>query len=124
MSSSRDITLIFGTGGGFFAAAQNPSTESTAEFLALLTKYGIREIDTAAVYPGGKSGQSETLLGAAHASDNFILDTKIMVHGAHTADGGEKGELSREKVLESFKISLELSSAGCYDAVGGDGRRF
>jgi aryl-alcohol dehydrogenase-like predicted oxidoreductase len=109
MSTERGISLIMGTGGGFFAAGLEPTVDSTQEFLSLLTKYGIDEIDTAAVYPGGKSGRSETLLGQTDASAKFIIDTKIMVgaSAAQTPDKPEAGELSREKVLESFKISIE-----------------
>jgi aflatoxin B1 aldehyde reductase len=106
MSSSREISLLLGTGGGFFAAAHTPTPESTSEFLSLLPKYGINQIDTAAVYPGGKSGRSETLLGAVKVSEKFIIDTKIMVTGGHEPGAG-KGDLSRESVLESFRISLE-----------------
>jgi aflatoxin B1 aldehyde reductase len=106
MSSERHISLLLGTGGGFFAAAHNPTKESTQEFLSLLPKYAITELDTAAVYPGGKSGRSETLLGAVKASENFIIDTKIMVTGGHEPGAGN-GDLSRASVLESFKISCE-----------------
>jgi len=98
--------LIFGTGGGFFAAANNPTKDSTEKFISLLPGYGITQIDTAAVYPGGKSGQSETLLGQIHAPEKFILDTKIMVNGGH-APGAGSGDLNRENVLKSFKISCE-----------------
>jgi aflatoxin B1 aldehyde reductase len=106
MSSERGISLIFGTGGGFFAAYANPTKETTEAFISLLPGYEISQIDTAAVYPGGKSGQSETLLGQIHAPEKFIIDTKIMVHGGHDPSAGA-GDLSREKVLESFKISCE-----------------
>jgi aflatoxin B1 aldehyde reductase len=106
MSSERQISLLLGTGGGFFAASQSPTPETTSEFLSLLPKDGIDQIDTAAVYPGGNSGRSETLLGAVKAPEKFIIDTKIMVNGGH-GPGAGAGDLNRENVLKSFEISCE-----------------
>lgn len=109
MSSERQIGLLLGSGGGFFAAALNPTPETTKEFLSFLPSYGITHLDTAAVYPGGstaaQAGRSEKLLGQTKAAEKFVIDTKIMVYGGHDSDGG--GELSREKILESFQTSLE-----------------
>lgn len=106
MSSERQISLLLGTGGGFFAATHDANAENTQEFLSILPRYGVQELDTAAVYPGGKSGRSETLLGAVRASERFIIDTKIMVTGAHEPGAGG-GDLSRERVLESWRVSCE-----------------
>jgi aryl-alcohol dehydrogenase-like predicted oxidoreductase len=115
MSTERGISLLVGSGGGFFAMSTNPTPESTKQFLSFLPKYNIKEIDTAAVYPSGTPGNSEKLLGLVHAAKDFIIDTKIMVKMGSKPPGpdskppsdGEKGELSREKVLESFNTSLE-----------------
>jgi aflatoxin B1 aldehyde reductase len=115
MSTERGISLLLGAGGGFFAASHQHTPEELKEFLSLLPKYNIKAIDAAAVYPGGAPGRSETILGQAHAAKDFIIDTKIMVKlgnkppglGDEAPSDGEKGELSREKVLESFRISLE-----------------
>ncbi|KAF2423733.1 Aldo/keto reductase [Tothia fuscella] len=85
--------------------------QTTKEFLNLLPKYGIDEIDTAAVYPGGKSGRSETLPGQMKASESFIIDTKIMVNGGHSPDAGG-GDLSKENVRKSFETSLERLGMG------------
>lgn len=101
MSSERQISVLLGTGGGFFAAAHSPTPETTAKFLSIIQQYGLKEIDTAAVYPGGQSGRSETLLGASKASLSFAIDTKIMVTGA------PEGDLSRESILSSFHMSCE-----------------
>lgn len=106
MSTEREISLLLGTGGGFFAAAHSPTPETTKNFLSILQKYGFKDIDTAAVYPGGKSGRSEELLGAINASSSFTIDTKIMVTGGH-GPGAGKGDLSRESVLKSWKTSCE-----------------
>ncbi|KAE9983134.1 hypothetical protein EG327_005602 [Venturia inaequalis] len=104
MSTERDISLLLGTGGGFFAAAQSPTPATTTGFLSILPKYGIKDIDTAAVYPGGKSGRSEELLGTIKASSKFTIDTKVMVTGGH-GPGAGMGDLSRESVLKSWKTS-------------------
>lgn len=106
MSAEREISLLLGTGGGFFAAAQSPTAETTTKFLSILHKYDIKDIDTAAVYPGGNSGRSEELLGAIEASLSFTIDTKIMVTGGH-GPGAGKGDLSRESVLKSWETSCE-----------------
>jgi aflatoxin B1 aldehyde reductase len=114
MSTERGISLLLGSGGGFFGPP-SPTPESLKQFLSILPKYNIKELDTAAVYPSAIPGTSEILLGKVHAAEDFIIDTKIMVKmgskppsvGDEPPSDGEKGELSREKVLESFRISLE-----------------
>lgn len=106
MSEERQIRILLGSGGGFFAAVHTPTPETTEEFISVLPDFGIQEIDTAAVYPGGKSGRSEELLGKVKAAETFILDTKIMVTGGHGPDAG-RGDLSRENILKSCATSLE-----------------
>lgn len=106
MSSERQISFLLGTGGGFFEAKASPTIEELKDLLSMYSSLGGKEIDTAAVYPSGMSGRSETLLGEVKAPENFIIDTKIMINGGH-GPGAGGGDLSRENILKSFTTSLE-----------------
>lgn len=105
MSSPKDISLLVGTGGssGIFAS---PTVLTVSSFLSALSSHGITQIDTAAVYPGLNPGGSEQILGECHASENFAIDTKILITGLGT-ENMAKGSLSRENIKKSLKGSLE-----------------
>lgn len=61
--------LVFG--GGIFTAPYVPSVDEVREYLDLLEEFGIKVIDTAAVY-----GDSEKFLGETKAASRFTIDTK------------------------------------------------
>jgi aflatoxin B1 aldehyde reductase len=60
---------------------------------------GHQEIDTAQVYSVHAFGTSEPRLGAAHAGDRFLLDTKVESRSA--------GDHKRENVRRNIDVSLE-----------------
>ena len=69
------------------------SPEERQEFLQVLKKYGVRDIDTAAVYPS-----SEHLLGQLGAPKDFIIHTK--------AASFSPGKLGRSSLISSCLFSL------------------
>ncbi|KAE8337825.1 hypothetical protein BDV24DRAFT_154094 [Aspergillus arachidicola] len=91
--------LVFG--GGYIGTTEVfNSPQSVNDALGIVKEYissteSITEIDTAHMYYGG-----EELLGQAHASHDFIIDTKL-------TGGFDPGSLSRERVLNDVNISLE-----------------
>jgi aflatoxin B1 aldehyde reductase len=68
----------------------------------ILKELGIRELDTAAVYPIQDSGGSERVIGALGLpGQNFVVDSKVLYFG----DGG--GTLAPEAVERSVDQSLK-----------------
>ena len=77
-------------------SAKMATPAAVAHVLAILKRHGVRELDTARVYNGGKS---EELLGACGASaDGFAISTK--------APGFSPGSLSATKIAASCAASL------------------
>ena len=66
------------------------------EFLSVVKKHAVKELDTARVYNGGKS---EELLGEVKACDDFVISTK--------APGFSPGSLSEANILRNAKLSVE-----------------
>lgn len=94
-------TLIFGSGN---LGLSFSTPDKAAELLQFLQSKGISHIDTARRYPALHPGLSETLLGQANAAERgFIVDTKIKV----TPENGPEGSLTKERIGESIKESLE-----------------
>ncbi|KAK8213475.1 hypothetical protein M8818_002777 [Zalaria obscura] len=78
------IKIVFG-GGPIQSNRAFGTVEILQEVFKILKDGGVTTIDTARVY-----GESEDLLGAAHAGDHFIIDTKapgVMAPGSVTRDG-------------------------------------
>ncbi|PQE05038.1 hypothetical protein CJF30_00004831 [Rutstroemia sp. NJR-2017a BBW] len=94
-------TLIF---GGATIGQNFPNASSVQALLDLLKHHKISHIDTAARYPPGKFGLSETLLGEVQAAEQgFSISTKIFTN---PAAGNGEGELSREAIESSLAGSL------------------
>jgi aflatoxin B1 aldehyde reductase len=94
-------TLIF---GGATIGQNFPSASSVQALLDLLKHHQISHIDTAARYPPGKFGLSETLLGEVQAAEQgFSISTKIFTN---PAAGNGEGELSLEAIESSLTGSL------------------
>ena len=66
------------------------------EFLNMVKKHGVQEIDTARIY---NRGRSEELLGEVHASHDFAISTK--------APAFSPGSLSEAKIKDSCLASLK-----------------
>ena len=76
--------------------------EATSRVLDSLVKAGVTHIDTAARYPPLNQGQSERLLGQAHAaSRGFSIDSKILM-----SHGNSGGELQPSAIITSLENSL------------------
>ena len=71
------------------------SPEQLRNFLSVVKKHNVEELDTARVYA---SGQSEELLGQVHASQDFKVSTK--------APGFSPGSLAKHKILSNCALSL------------------
>ncbi|EWC47273.1 hypothetical protein DRE_03392 [Drechslerella stenobrocha 248] len=71
MSSSADVALVYG-GFGFAPDAETGEYTEARRLLDVLTKVGVKTIDTAQIY-----NQSEDSLGKANTERSFIIDTKI-----------------------------------------------
>lgn len=94
-------TLVF---GGANIGQDFPTASSVQALLDFLKKHQITHIDTAARYPPGKFGLSETLLGEVQAANQgFSISTKIFVD---PAAGNGEGELTPEAIERSLAGSL------------------
>ncbi|KAL9011348.1 MAG: hypothetical protein Q9173_003799 [Seirophora scorigena] len=90
-------------GGGNVGEGAFATVEDVVALLDTLDACGIKEIDTAGVYPISSFGASERLLGAANAPNRgFIVNTKIMV----TGEGPGQGSLRKKAIDESLRRSL------------------
>lgn len=87
--SAANIKIVFGGG----SVLGGPVDQMSA-WLDVLEELGIQNIDSAAVY-----GDSETLLGQAHAASRFTVDTKSL--------GGLGPECTKDVVIAQCKESLE-----------------
>jgi len=81
--------IVFGT-----ATAAGWSSEHTTEFLQILEKHNVKELDTAYVYTG-----SEEVLGKIDAPKKFIIDTK--------APGFKPGALTKQNIIDGINKSLK-----------------
>ncbi|OCK73142.1 Aldo/keto reductase [Lepidopterella palustris CBS 459.81] len=89
------IKVVFG--GGLFSGnwPAYHDEESVKRILELLKREGIKEIDTAQIY-----GDSELLLGAVSAGNDFIIDTKV-------PGGWIPGSATKETVINDIKASIK-----------------
>ncbi|SCU97857.1 LAFA_0G13784g1_1 [Lachancea sp. 'fantastica'] len=71
------------------------SDDELSKYIDVLKKYGIKELDTARVYP-----DNEEFLGSHGIPKSFLIDTK--------ARGFVNGSLSKEGIIGSIKESFEL----------------
>ena len=85
---SSSVKVVF---GGLVPGYPLPKLE---EFLSVLEKGGVKDIDTAQMY-----FDSEKLLGDVHAASRFSIDTKHI-------GGAEPGESTKEKVIARGEKSL------------------
>lgn len=69
--------------------------EDSSKIVEVLKKSGIRELDTARIYPG-----SEKAIGELHLPEQFVIDTK--------ARGFTDGSLTKKGIEESIAESLDL----------------
>ncbi|KAF2191567.1 Aldo/keto reductase [Zopfia rhizophila CBS 207.26] len=77
------------------------SKDEINELAGALEELGIREVDTAALYPPTNPGGSEKFLGeCGYAEKGFLINTKIMYFG----DG--KGTLTASAIQKSLDQSL------------------
>ncbi|KAE9375814.1 Aldo/keto reductase [Stipitochalara longipes BDJ] len=82
-------SIVFGS-----APIARFSTETAKEFLNILEKRNVKQIDTASIYTG-----SEVTLGKLGAPKKFIIQTK--------APGFSPGSLGKQSILNGMKKSLE-----------------
>jgi aflatoxin B1 aldehyde reductase len=100
MTCQNTPSILF---GGASLGDSFTTPDAVQSVLSLLESHNIYRIDTAGRYPPINPGRSEQLLREAKATDQgFTIDTKIL---ARVGDGS--GELTREKIEESLKESLE-----------------
>lgn len=97
--------LIFGAGGIGTTAESFTFTwatpESVSALLSTLRELGILQLDSAASYPPGNFGNTETLLGQSQAAaSGFIIDSKV---SARTIDN--------ETIPASLNKTLSLLGA-------------
>ncbi|KAI1127658.1 Aldo/keto reductase [Nemania abortiva] len=89
--------------GGSVIGEDYKTVESVKDLLSLLQSLGIREIDTAALYPVPNKGESERLLGQVGAvAQGFVVGTKILVLSKDA-----NGTLEPEKITDSLLSSRE-----------------
>lgn len=92
--------LVFGTST---IGVNYKTPEAVKEVLQVAESAGIREIDTAALYPFINVGESERLLGKAEAAaQGFTIGTKILVPIADP-----NGSLEAAKINMSVATSQE-----------------
>jgi aflatoxin B1 aldehyde reductase len=100
MTCQNTPSILF---GGTSLGDSFTTPDAVQSVLSLLESHNIYRIDTAGRYPPINPGRSEQLLRETKAADQgFTIDTKIL---ARVGDGS--GELTREKIEESLKESLE-----------------
>lgn len=78
------------------------SPEEASAIVTAIQEAGIKELDTARIYPG-----SEKSIGELHLPDQFVIDTK--------AKGFSNGSLTKEGINESIKESLDLLGVDSVD---------
>ena len=88
--------------GGLVPGYPLPKLE---EFLSVLEKGGVKDIDTAQMY-----FDSEKLLGEVHAASRFSIDTKHI-------GGAGPGESTKEKVIARAEQSLANLQTKCVSPV-------
>ncbi|KAJ8120183.1 hypothetical protein ONZ43_g3046 [Nemania bipapillata] len=87
-------------GGGTWG--HNVDGDEVRRQMADLKSIGVREIDTAALYPFSNPTKSEQIIGESRfGSDGFLIDTKIMWFN------GGNGTLTNENIPKSVDESLQ-----------------
>lgn len=96
-TSTKMVKVIVGMMGSSVSnGSKSLSTpQQVSDFLSVLKRHNIRELDTARVYNGGKS---EQLLGEVHAHNDFAVSTK--------APAFSPGSLSHANIVENCNKSL------------------
>ena len=92
------VKVVVGMMGSSVAggSASLAETEQVRVFLSCVKGHGIKELDTARVYAGGKS---EELLGSVDASKNFAVSTKAPAFAPNS--------LAAEKIINNCNASLK-----------------
>jgi len=88
--SSKDVHLVWGSAGLFFA-----TPELTEAWVKVLQDANITHIDSAQNY-----GKSEEVLGQVDAASRFVIDTKVSESMGATVT-------TRDVVIKSGRESLE-----------------
>jgi aflatoxin B1 aldehyde reductase len=91
------VKIIVGMMGSSVASGSSAlsSPSQITDFLAVVRKHGIKDLDTARVYNGGRS---EELLGSINAARDFNIATK--------APAFSPGSLQPQKIIENCDKSL------------------
>lgn len=97
--ASKHPRLILG--GSTIGVDNFATLEAVNDLLRVINPLGIKDIDTAAVYPIAHMGDSERLLGeAGAAAQGFAINTKILVLSKDAS-----GTLEPAKIEQSFSTS-------------------
>ncbi|KAJ3051122.1 hypothetical protein HK097_007907 [Rhizophlyctis rosea] len=88
--TSQLPTLVYGSGN-----LMAGDVEEARQFLDLVEKLGIKQVDTARIY-----GESEAVLGKLKSHERFLIDTKAPGFGAPQAQ-------SKENLPQALKTSFE-----------------
>ncbi|TRX90413.1 hypothetical protein FHL15_008778 [Xylaria flabelliformis] len=103
-------------GGGTWG--HNVDDDEVQRHMAALKAIGVREIDTAALYPFSNPTKSEQIIGKSRfGQEGFLIDTKIMWFN------GGKGTLTKDNIPKSVDDSLErlgLEKVNVLYAIGPD----
>ncbi|KAI0554732.1 Aldo/keto reductase [Xylaria curta] len=103
-------------GGGTWG--HNVDEDEVQRHMAALKAIGVREIDTAALYPFSNPTKSEQIIGKSRlGQEGFLIDTKIMWFN------GGKGTLTKDNIPKSVEDSLErlgLEKVNVLYAIGPD----
>ncbi|KAI1757666.1 Aldo/keto reductase [Xylaria castorea] len=103
-------------GGGTWG--HNVDDDEAQRHMAALKAIGVREIDTAALYPFSNPTMSEQIIGKSRfGQEGFLVDTKIMWFN------GGKGTLTKDNIPKSVDDSLErlgLEKVNVLYAIGPD----
>lgn len=89
--------------------AKFDTPEQVTAFLDLCYDRGYRCLDTARVYSPGAPGTSEPRLGAVHAGDRFVIDTKVWSNepGTHSAARIAASVQEQLEALQVPKVHIE-----------------
>ncbi|RYC64483.1 hypothetical protein CHU98_g1716 [Xylaria longipes] len=103
-------------GGGTWG--HNVNDDEAQRHMAAFKDIGVREIDTAALYPFSNPTMSEQIIGKSRfGQDGFLIDTKIMWFS------GGRGTLTRDNIPKSVDESLQrlgLEKVNVLYAIGPD----
>ncbi|KAI0454659.1 Aldo/keto reductase [Xylaria acuta] len=117
-SSSLNMSTVPSIIAGGATWGHNVNDDEAQRQMASLKAIGVREIDTAALYPFSKPTMSEQIIGNSRfGQDGFLIDTKIMWFN------GGKGTLTKDNIPKSVDESLErlgLEKVNVLYAIGPD----